>query len=44
MMTPHPAPPRILIVAPNASSRFGGEAFLPLKYFQILHRRGVSEF
>lgn len=32
--------PKILIVAPNASSRFGGEAFLPLKYFQILHRRG----
>jgi glycosyltransferase involved in cell wall biosynthesis len=32
--------PGILIVAPNASSRFGGEAFLPLKYFQILHRRG----
>ena len=34
------APPRVLIVAPNASSRFGGEAFLPLKYFQILRRRG----
>lgn len=33
-------PPRILIVAPNASSRFGGEAFLPLKYFQILRQRG----
>ncbi len=33
-------PLKILIVAPNASSRFGGEAFLPLKYFQILHRRG----
>jgi glycosyltransferase involved in cell wall biosynthesis len=33
-------PPRVLIVAPNASSRFGGEAFLPLKYFQILARRG----
>jgi len=32
---------RILIVAPNASSRFGGEAFLPLKYFEILRRRGV---
>lgn len=31
----------VLIVAPNASSRFGGEAFLPLKYFQILHRRGI---
>ena len=34
------APPKILIVAPNASSRFGGEAFLPLRYFQVLRRRG----
>lgn len=42
MTTPAPGHggPGILIVAPNASSRFGGEAFLPLKYFQILHRRG----
>ncbi len=31
---------KILIVAPNASSRFGGEAFLPLKYFELLRRRG----
>lgn len=31
---------KILIVAPNASSRFGGEAFLPLKYFELLLRRG----
>lgn len=31
---------KVLIVAPNASSNFGGEAFLPLKYFQILRRRG----
>lgn len=31
---------KVLIVAPNASSRFGGEAFLPLKYFEILRRRG----
>lgn len=35
------SPPKVLIVAPNASSRFGGEAFLPLKYFQLLRRRGV---
>jgi glycosyltransferase involved in cell wall biosynthesis len=34
------APPQVLIVAPNASARFGGEAFLPLKYFQILCGRG----
>ena len=33
--------PSILIVAPNASSRIGGKAFLPLKYFQILKQRGV---
>lgn len=32
--------PRILIVAQNASARFGGEAFLPLKYFRILKQRG----
>lgn len=31
---------RVLIVAPNASSAFGGEAFLPLKYFQLLRQRG----
>ncbi len=37
--TGHP-PLKVLIVAPNASSRFGGEAFLPLKYFQLLRRRG----
>ena len=34
--------PKVLIVAPNASSRMGGEAFLPLKYFQILKQRGVT--
>ncbi len=33
--------PRILIVAPNASSAMGGEAFLPLKYFQLLRQRGL---
>ena len=31
---------RVLIVAPNASSLMGGEAILPLKYFQILRKRG----
>jgi glycosyltransferase involved in cell wall biosynthesis len=30
----------ILIVAQNASSDSGGEAFLPLKYFEILRQRG----
>lgn len=33
-------PPRILIVAENASARFGGEAILPLKYVALLARRG----
>ena len=33
---------KVLIVAPNASSIFGGEAFLPLKYFQILRRQGYA--
>ncbi len=32
--------PKVLIVAANASSKFGGEAFLPLKYFQVLQSRG----
>jgi glycosyltransferase involved in cell wall biosynthesis len=32
---------RILIVADNASARFGGEAFLPLHYFTRLRARGV---
>ena len=31
---------RILIVAPNASARLGGEAFLPLNYFRLLRARG----
>lgn len=32
--------PKVLIVAANASARMGGEAFLPLKYFQLLRQRG----
>lgn len=35
------AAPKVLIVAPNASARFGGEAFLPLHYFERLRARGV---
>lgn len=34
------AKPRVLIVAPNVSARFGGEAILPLNYFRLLTRRG----
>ena len=33
--------PRVLIVAENASARFGGEAALPLHHFRVLLRRGV---
>lgn len=32
--------PRVLIVASNASAKFGGEAALPLHYFRVLRRRG----
>src|SRR5689334_7711207 len=33
---------RILIVAENASARFGGESILPLHIFRGLRRRGVE--
>jgi glycosyltransferase involved in cell wall biosynthesis len=33
---------RILIVANDASSRFGGEAFLPFNYFRLLRLRKVD--
>jgi hypothetical protein len=36
--------PRVLIVAENASAKFGGEAFLPLHYFLLLRKRGVEAF
>ena len=32
--------PKVLIVAPNASAQFGGEAYLPLIYFRLLTKRG----
>lgn len=32
--------PKVLIAAQNASSRIGGEAFLPVKFFQLLRKRG----
>lgn len=34
--------PRVLIIADNASSKFGGEALHPLRYFRIMHRKGVD--
>src|SRR5882757_6723441 len=33
---------RILIVADNASRRFGGEAFLPYNYFRLLRSRNID--
>ncbi|MBV8883679.1 MAG: glycosyltransferase family 4 protein [Chroococcidiopsidaceae cyanobacterium CP_BM_RX_35] len=33
---------RVLIVAENASARFGGEAFLPIHYFQLLRSRNIE--
>jgi glycosyltransferase involved in cell wall biosynthesis len=36
-----PRPPRILIVAENASAQFGGEAALPLHHFRVLLQRGA---
>lgn len=33
---------RVLIVADNASAKFGGEAFLPLHYFRLLRERGIE--
>ena len=33
---------RVLIVAENASTRFGGEAILPFHYFRLLRQRGLD--
>jgi glycosyltransferase involved in cell wall biosynthesis len=33
---------RVVIVAQNASTRFGGEAILPWHYFRLLRKRGVD--
>jgi glycosyltransferase involved in cell wall biosynthesis len=33
---------RVLIVAKHASSKFGGEAFLPLHYFRLLRSRNIE--
>jgi glycosyltransferase involved in cell wall biosynthesis len=33
---------RVLIVAENASTRFGGEAILPYHYFRLLRERGID--
>jgi glycosyltransferase involved in cell wall biosynthesis len=33
---------RVILVADNASTRFGGEAFIPFNYFKLLLARGVD--
>lgn len=33
---------KVLIVAQNASTRFGGEAILPVHYYRILRSRGID--
>src|SRR6202048_2906092 len=33
---------RIILVADNASSQFGGEAFIPLNYFRLLRSRNAD--
>src|SRR5437868_6749104 len=33
---------RIIIVADNASTLFGGEAFIPLNYFRLLRARNID--
>lgn len=33
---------RVVIVAQNASAKFGGEAFLPLHYFRLLRSRNIE--
>ncbi|MGN6369977.1 MAG: glycosyltransferase family 4 protein [Phycisphaerae bacterium] len=32
---------RVLLIAENASYRFGGEAVLPLHYFRLMRKRGI---
>jgi glycosyltransferase involved in cell wall biosynthesis len=34
--------PKVVIVAVNVSTRFGGEAILPWHYFRLLRKRGVQ--
>jgi len=39
---PSPSALKVIIVAENASTTFGGESILPWHYFRLLHRRGVD--
>ena len=42
MKSPIDSQPRVLLIAENASARFGGEAILPLHYFRVLRKRGIE--
>lgn len=42
MTAPNNPPPRVVIVAENASAKFGGEAILPVHYFRLLRSRGYE--
>jgi glycosyltransferase involved in cell wall biosynthesis len=41
-MPPSTSPLRVVIVAQNASTKFGGESILPWHYFRLLRKRGVD--
>ena len=41
-MTSSPNNPRVLIVAENASLKFGGEATKPFLFFQFFRKRGMD--
>jgi glycosyltransferase involved in cell wall biosynthesis len=41
-MPPRTSPLRVVIVAQNASTKFGGESILPWHYFRLLRKRGVD--
>jgi glycosyltransferase involved in cell wall biosynthesis len=44
MSSPNPTALKVLIVADQASAKFGGEAILPLHYFRRLRARGIEAF
>jgi glycosyltransferase involved in cell wall biosynthesis len=41
-MNPVPADPKVILVAENASRRFGGEAAIPYHLFRVLRARGAD--
>ncbi len=43
-MSTSPAPLRVLVVAPNASAKWGGEAILPIHIFRGLREKGQDAY